>query len=217
MAGRCEVSRHVCLAGLDRPRPRGDEKLSLAVFHVCRSAADGVCMGCAPGEQVARWLSPGSDAGSSPVFKWLAVSRRHRGRVPARALVLRHRGARDRLGGRSLGRRAERAGAGGHPARLPGPVHGRGADVPGSAVGRAGRDRQGRERPRPLARARRAFGRELCGCRGPDAVRARHVRAVRGRRRPRRPAEPVRPGRRDLHRGGDAVRRRRGLRAPRPG
>ena len=79
-------------------------------------------------------------------------------------------------------------------------------------MGGPGRHRQGRKRPRPVHGPRRALRRQLRRRRGPDAVRARHLRPVRRQRRPARPADPLRPGGRDLHRRRDALRQRRRLR-----
>ena len=60
-------------------------------------------------------------------------------------------------------------------------------------------------------------GANFAGAEGPMQFEPATFARVRGQRRPHRPAEPVRPGRRDLHGRGDAVRRRRGRRALRPG
>jgi len=48
----------VCpLLRLARLLTAGDMKSSLAGFDVYPPAANGTCVGCAPGDQVARWLS----------------------------------------------------------------------------------------------------------------------------------------------------------------
>ena len=88
------------------------------------------------------------------------------------------------------GRRPERPGPGHHPARLPDALPRRRPDLPRPALGRPGRHRQGRKRSRPVHRPRRALRRELRRGRGPDAVRAGHLRPVRGQRRPRPPSSP---------------------------
>src|ERR1700722_11969237 len=46
----------------------------MATFGVFLMAAGAACMGCAPGADSARRDSPEPDAGSSPVFKWIAVA-----------------------------------------------------------------------------------------------------------------------------------------------
>ena len=101
------------------------------------------------------------------------------------------------------------AGAGPHPAGLPGAVHGRGANLPRPAVGRAGRDRQGRKRPRPVQAPGVHSGANYAGAEGPmqfePATFAQY--AVDGDQTAA--AERLRPGRRDLHRRRDALRRRR--------
>ena len=46
----------------------------MATFGVFLVAAEAACMGCAPGSDNARRDSPEPDAGSSPVFKCIAVA-----------------------------------------------------------------------------------------------------------------------------------------------
>ena len=122
-----------------------------------------------------------------------------------------HARVRARGGGHAVGQRGQGARTGRHPGALPGPVPAGRPDLPGTDLGGAGRDRHDGIRQRPVAGPGRAPGQEPQGRRGADAVRAGHVRRIRRPRRPVRPAHPVQPGGRHLHRGPDAVcRRRRG-------
>ena len=128
---------------------------------------------------------------------------RRRGPNPAHARVRAHGG------GHAVGQRGQGTRTGRDPGALPGPVPAGRPDLPGTDLRGAGRDRHHGIRQRPVAGPGRAPGQEPQGRRGADAVRAGHVRRIRRPRRPVRPAHPLQPGGRHLHRGPDAVRRRR--------
>jgi hypothetical protein len=95
----------------------------MATFGVFPLLADAVCMGCAPGEHIAWRISPDWIEGAASV----QVARNRSsgiGRAPAQPATARRRVADGRPGQYWLGRQCDGAGAGGHPACLPGPVHG---------------------------------------------------------------------------------------------
>jgi hypothetical protein len=79
----------VCpLLRLDRLLTAGDMKSSLAGFDVYPPAAIGTCVGCAPGDQVARWLSRKQSRGAARLRRSRSDGARHHRVPPGNSIVL---------------------------------------------------------------------------------------------------------------------------------